>query len=307
MQVNDLWYPSCGAGMIHYRQWKPENKPVAVLQIIHGIVDHSERYDEFASFLVEHGFLVVAEDHMGHGRSGGMQTVRGYFNNGWFAAVEDSYTLLRKTIVEYPEVPYVLMGHSMGSYMALTILEKYPQSRIGACILCGSGWHLDSALSAGIRLGDAACRITGEKAPNKRLYDFIVGAFNLRVANPATAFDWTNSDPCSVNAFLSDPLCDFSVKSGLMRDLLTGISWTQKSENMKSIDPLLPILLISGLDDPVGLYGEGVNKMFYELLGSGINTVDMRLYPNCRHELLHERRKAEVYRDVLIWINEQVV
>lgn len=305
MQIKDFWYPSNGAGIIHARLWEPETKPIAVLQIIHGIVDHAQRYDDFAAFMTDHGFLVVAEDHMGHGRSGGMETVRGYFNGGWFAAVEDSYTLLKQTISQHPDIPYILLGHSMGSYMALTILEKYPQSGIRACILCGSGWHVDSALAAGIRLGNAACEISGDKEPNKRLFDFVVGAFNLRVANPATPYDWTNSDVSSVEAFLADPLSNFSVKSGLMRDLLMGISWVQDANNMKNIDSALPILLISGTEDPVGLYGEGVNKMFYELLASGIQCVDMRLYPKCRHELLHEQNKESVYHDLLDWIKDQ--
>ncbi len=304
MVVKDLWYHSCGAGMIHYRRWEPESKPVAVLQIIHGIVDHAERYDDFARWMTERGFVVVAEDHMGHGRSGGMGTVRGYFNGGWFSAVDDSYALLKDTAAEFPDLPYILLGHSMGSYMSLTILEKYPDANISGCILCGSGWQLEPALHAGIRLGETACRISGDKEPNKRLFDFVVGAFNFAIDEPQTAYDWTNSDPESVKAFLSDPLSDFTVKCGLMLDLLTGIEWVQRDENLNHIKASLPLLLISGTEDPVGMYGEGVNKLYYALLGHGIDAVVLRLYPTRRHELLHERNKDRVYQDILDWINE---
>ena len=306
MAVKEFWFTSCGAGMIYARSWEPNGKPKGILQIVHGIVDHCQRYDDFASFMAQQGYLVVAEDHMGHGKSGGSGTTKGYFDGGWFCAVDDSYALLTRIKAEYPHIPYFVFGHSMGSYMTLTILEKYPNIKIDGCILCGSGWQLDVALSAGLRLSTAACRISGEKQTNKRLFNLIVNAFNLRVKKPQTPYDWTNQDKDAVACFLTDPLCDFTIKSGLSRDLMQGIMWVQAEKNFARIDKQIPFCLISGKEDPVGLYGEGVSKLSQELRNIGVQDLTIHLYPKCRHELIHELNKDTVYQDVLSWVNNRL-
>ena len=137
----DLWYDSCGLGKIHACRWTPEGEVKAVLQIIHGIAEFVERYEDFANYLNKQGILVVAEDHMGHGQSINNGGIQGYFHGGWFAAVADSYKLLEDTKQEFPQVPYILFGHSMGSFMARTILCKNPDSGIDAAIICGTGWQ----------------------------------------------------------------------------------------------------------------------------------------------------------------------
>ena len=124
----DFWFDSCGAGRIHVCRWMPEGEPKAVFQIVHGIAEVAERYDAFAQVLAQRGFVVVADDHMGHGESVGEGDTNGYFTGGWFSAVADSYHLLELTKAEFPNLPYVLFGHSMGSFMARTILCKYPDS-----------------------------------------------------------------------------------------------------------------------------------------------------------------------------------
>ena len=118
----DIWYDSKGAGKIHACRWTPEGEPRAVVQILHGIAEFVERYDAFAEYLNSHGFLVVAEDHMGHGQSINGDGIQGYFHGGWFTAVEDSMQLMADTKAAYPDLPYILFGHSMGSFMARTIL-----------------------------------------------------------------------------------------------------------------------------------------------------------------------------------------
>ena len=130
----DFWYDSKGAGKIHGCRWTPEEQPKAILQIVHGIAEFVERYDDFAEFLTKQGFLVVAEDHMGHGQSINGEGIQGYFHGGWFTAVEDTVQLMKDTMAEHPGVPYILFGHSMGSFMARTILCKYPDCGISAAI-----------------------------------------------------------------------------------------------------------------------------------------------------------------------------
>lgn len=283
-------------------RWEPKSNPCAVVQIIHGIADYAERYDEFANYLTDMGFLVVAEDHMGHGRSVDENGVKGYFTGGWFCAVDDAYTLLSSVRDEFPELPYILFGHSMGSFMAQTILQKYPDSGIHACILCGSGWQPDVALSAGIRLSNAACRLSGEKNPSPRLMKLVFGAYNLRIEHPRTPYDWVCRNNRVVDVLIEDPLCSHAVTAGLMRDMLTGISYIQSQENLQCMKKDLPVLLISGGDDPVGTYADGVRKIAENYQQAGMLSVTTKIYPLCRHEILNEINKNDVFNDIAKWI-----
>jgi len=295
-------FDSCGAGKIHVYRWEPKGQPCAIVQILHGIADYAQRYDKFASYLSDMGFLVVAEDHMGHGRSSEHEGRKGYFTGGWFCAVDDSYQLLQSIQKEYPDLPFVLFGHSMGSFMAQTILQKYPQSKIDGCVLCGSGWQPDVALSAGIRLCNTACRIYGEDKPSPRLMKLVFGAYNLRVEHPRTPYDWVSRDNRVVDALIDDPLCSHAVTCGLMRDMLTGISYIQTPENMERMKKNLPVLMVSGGDDPVGTYGDGVRKLAENYTLVGMTNVTTKIYPLGRHEILNEINKEDVFRDISKWI-----
>lgn len=299
---SEFWYDSCGAGQIHGCRWEPDTKPRCIIQIVHGITDHAERYNDFAAYMSKKGFLVIAEDHMGHGKSGGDKTVRGYFNGGWFAAVEDTFNLLKAVRNEYPETPCILLGHSMGSFMAMTLLQKYPEHGLAGCILCGTGWQPDAGVSAGIKLCDLICRKKGEKAPSPRLQTMLFGAYNMNVEHPRTDYDWVNRKSREVDEYLSDPLCRDPVTAGLMRDLLIGISYIQTPENMARIQKDIPIMVIAGGDDPVGAYGHGTRKTVQELKERGMQNVFMRIYPLCRHEILHEMNKFEIYENIFDWI-----
>ena len=301
-----IFFDSCGEGKIHVCRWEPKTEPCAVVQILHGIADYAERYGEFAKYLTDMGFLVVAEDHMGHGRSVGENGVKGYFTGGWFRAVDDAYALLKSIREEFPGLPYVLFGHSMGSFMAQTILQKHPDNSIDACILCGSGWQPEVALSAGIRLSATACRLYGEKNPSPRLMKLVFGAYNLRVEHPRTPYDWVSRNNRVVDALIDDPLCSHAVTAGLMRDMLTGITFIQSQENLRCIRKDLPVLLISGGDDPVGTYGDGVRKIAENYQQAGVQSVTTKIYPLCRHEILNEINKNEVFNDIAKWIIKTV-
>ena len=142
------FFSSKGAGSIHAYRWEPAGSPSPVLQIIHGIAEHAARYDEMARFFTQRGVLVTAEDHMGHGRSSGTDAPL-CFSGGWTAAVDDSYALLERTHREFPDVPYLLFGHSMGSFLTRTLLYRYPNAPLRAVILCGTAWEPWPVLTAG--------------------------------------------------------------------------------------------------------------------------------------------------------------
>ena len=251
----DFWYDSKGAGKIHGCRWIPEGETKAVVQIVHGIAEFIERYDDFANFLNKQGIAVVAEDHMGHGQSVNGEGVRGYFSGGWFAAVEDTMVLLRGTRAAYPDIPYILFGHSMGSFMARTILCKYPDSGISAAVICGTGWQPPALLPPVIALINQVCKKSGEDKPSALLQKLVFGSYNSRVEHPRTQFDWLTRDAKQVDAYIANPMCGFTASAGLLRELMKGIAYIEKPENLAAMNKELPVFFIAGGDDPVGNYG----------------------------------------------------
>lgn len=303
MMVRDFYYPSCGAGSIRARCWQPEGEPRGIVQIVHGVAEHVERYDDFAVYLNSVGFLVIAQDHMGHGKSCGNALAQGYFHGGWFAAVQDTYRLLCDTMQQYPGIPYILFGHSMGSFIVRTILAKYPDSGISGCVICGTGWMPETVLTMGKIMGSTLAKIFGEDKPSNLLQKMMFGAYNNRVEHPRTPFDWLSRDNAVVDAYAADPSCGFTISASLGRDMMTGMLYNQKPENLSNMSIDLPVLFIAGLDDPVGSYGAGVTKAAEKFKQAGMRNVSTKLYPLCRHEILNEINKEEVYRDISSWIN----
>ena len=297
----DFYYESKGAGTIHGCRWMPDQPPITVIQIIHGIAEYIERYDDFARYLNRLGFLVVAEDHMGHGKSVNGEGIQGYFHGGWFTAVEDSFRLLQNTRQEFPNLPYVLLGHSMGSFMARTILEKHPDSGISAAVICGTGWQPKAVLNTGIGVCRMVCNKQGEKKPSKILEKLVFSNYNKKVEHPRTPYDWLTRDAGIVDRYLADPLCGFTPTGGLMRELLTGIRYEQ--ENLSAMKKDLPILFIAGGDDPVGNYGKGVLQSAEAFRKAGMQDVSCKIYPLGRHEILNEINREEVYQDISSWLN----
>lgn len=303
----DFYYPSCGQGMIHGCRWEPEGKPRAVLQIVHGIAEHVGRYDAFAAFMAQHGFLVVAEDHMGHGGSIGNHGIPGYFEGGWFKAVADCYRLLSYTRMEQPDVPYFVLGHSMGSFLVRSMLIKYPKANIDAVILSGTAWMHRGVINAGLAAAKLVCKTEGQHTYHKMLNQIIFAGNNRRVEHKRTPYDWLTRDEASVDAYIADPLCGFSVTAGLVRDMMIGLRFNQEPENLRHMKKTLPVLFLSGGDDPVSDYGEGATRAWKEFQKAGLAHAQIRLYPMCRHEVLNEINKEEVFDYILNWLSQQQV
>ena len=302
----DFYFDSVGAGKIHCCRWTPEGEIRAVVQIVHGIAEYIERYDDFANYLNARGWLVVAEDHMGHGQSINGEGVQGYFHGGWFSAVADTYQLLKMTKEAYPGVPYVLFGHSMGSFMTRSILCKYPDSGISAAVICGTGWQPGVVVTAGIGICQAVCKKTGEQNPNDKLQNLVFGSYNSRVEHPRTPYDWLSRDKKIVDDYIAHPLCGFTASCGLLRDMLIGIRFVQRKENLARMNQELPVLFLSGGDDPVGNYGKGVRQAAKAFRDAGMKHVTERVYPLGRHEILNEINRDEVYQHTADWIAQQI-
>ncbi len=297
----EFFYPSCGAGQIHACRWVPEGDIKGIVQIVHGIAEHTGRYDDFAAYLNSHNILVVAEDHMGHGSSIGVGGIQGYFHGGWHRAVEDSYALMKQTMAEHPGVPYTLLGHSMGSFMARTLLIDYPNSGIASCILSGTAWQPGGLLAVAEPMCKLFCIGANEQKPCPALQNIVFGGYNKRIEDPATPYDWTSSDSERVQAYADDPLCGFTATAGLLRDLMKGLKYIQKKENLKKMKKTLPVLFAAGEEDPVGAYGKGVKQAFDAFQKQGMTAAEIKLYPAMRHEILNETGRETVYEDLRTW------
>ena len=302
----DHYFDSHGKGKIHFCRWMPEGQPKAILQIVHGIAEFVERYDDFANFLNTQGYIVVAEDHMGHGKSIEGGSTQGYFHGGWFTAVEDTCQLMKDTMAEFPGLPYVLFGHSMGSFMARTILAKYPDSGLTAAVICGTGWMPKAALPVMVKLMEGICKKTGEENPSEKLQNMVFGGYNKKIDNPRTAFDWLTRDEKIVDDYIAHPLCGFTASCGLLRDMVSGIYYIERSSSLKNMKKHLPVMFIAGGEDPVGPYGKGVEQAAKEFRKAGMINVACKIYPGCRHEILNEINKQEVYEDVAAWLKPYV-
>lgn len=303
---SDFFLDSQGEGKIHCVCWKPEGPVKAVVQIVHGIAEHVGRYEPLALYLNDLGIAVVGEDHMGHGLSMATGT-QGYFAGGWFAAVADTYGLLQKSREEFSGVPYVLFGHSMGSFMARTLIAKYPDSGISGAVICGSNWMPGAVLSAGKLAAKLMCKRNGERNPSQKLDKLVFGGYNKRIDRPRTKYDWLTRDDRVVDAYGEDPHCGFVASVGLLRDMLMGMTYNQSKQALGAMDKALPVYIIAGEDDPVGDYGNGVRKLDAAFRKAGMEDVTLKLYPQCRHEIHNELCKEQVFDDFKKWLESKVL
>ena len=258
--MKEFFIPSKGKGELHCCKWDDVSEVRGVVQIVHGIAEHITRYDHVAKFLNANGFVVVGEDHMGHGGSIEGGSTQGYFDGGWDNAVADSYSLAEKTKAEYPGVPYFIYGHSMGSFLTRTILYRYPEAGFAAAILSGTGWMPVAVLKAGQAVCKLEARKVGPSGTSATVDKLMFGNYNKSYQNVRTPFDWLTRDPAVVDAYIEDPLSGFSASVGLSGAMLSGMEQNQKMGNLLKMPKNLPVLFIAGDEDPVGSNGKGVQQ-----------------------------------------------
>lgn len=307
-EFSDYTYQSCnGKTAIHVRRCTPDGKIRGVVQIAHGIAEHVERYDRFASFLAENGFVVVANDHLGHGQSISDKSDLGFFaeNGGWELVVGDMHRLCLLTNDEYPGLPYFLFGHSMGSFLSRTFIIRFPDLLDGV-ILSGTGQQAPAIVTGGAFLSAREIRKHGRRYVSDRLNLLAFGGYNKGFSPSRTGFDWLSRDAAEVDRYVADPLCGFETTAGLFSDLMGGIRFISNGENLKRMRKELPVFFLSGGSDPVGDSGKGVMRAYRSFLKAGMEDVTLKLYPGGRHEMLNELNYREVHRDVLNWLDSKL-
>lgn len=300
----EFTYPSAdGRTQIHAVEWRPEGEPTAVLQIAHGVAEYALRYEPFARFLTARGFLVVANDHLGHGQSVAEGAARLYFGGkgSWKYVVDDMYALRSLTGEKYPDLPYYLVGHSMGSFLSRTYLIRYPGTLDGA-ILMGTGQNPDALIVGGKALASALAKKVGRENASDVVEKLAFGTYNKAFAPNRTGYDWLSVSEENVDRYIADPLCGGMASTGLFLELLDGMAFIKKRANLKSMNADTPVLFISGDRDPVGNMGKGVRAAYESFLHAGVRDAELKLYPGLRHEILNEDCREAVYADLLDWL-----
>lgn len=306
--VSEFYFPSSdGKTLIHVHQWTPVSRGVkGVVQIAHGVAEYALRYEHFAKYLCAQGFVVVANDHLGHGKSliEGCPMVYLGDENGWEHTVDDMEELRARTARVFPGKPYFLFGHSMGSFLSRTHLIRYP-GKLDGCILCGTG-HMNGLIVAGGKfVADGEIRKLGAAAYSEKADTLAFGAYNKRFAPNRTPFDWVSLNEENVDAYMADPLCGGKTTLGLFRDMMGGIGFICDQKNINRMDKELPVFFIAGDQDPVGDMGKGVERAYAAFKKAGIRDVSLKLYHGLRHEILNEKTRQYVYRDVLDWLESR--
>lgn len=287
-----------GVHDIRYHVWFPEQAAIGVVQIAHGMSEYAGRYEQLAEFLTGHGFVVCGNDHLGHGGSVNSPEELGYFakEKGWETAVKDMHSLTKLMKQSYPSLPYFLIGHSMGSFLARAYTTWYGRELTGA-VYCGTAGPVKAGEMLLLAV-DAAKRRHDDYYRSSTLNGIAFGSYNKRIDEPRTDFDWISRDESVVDAYMADDLCGFTFTLNGFDNLGRLLWFVSQEKWFSTIRKDLPIMLIAGTADPVGAYGEGVKKVFNKLISYSA-AARIRLYEGARHELFNELNREEVYNDVL--------
>jgi alpha-beta hydrolase superfamily lysophospholipase len=299
-----FYFPSSdGIHSCYAKLWLPECPPRAVIQFAHGVADHIDRYDEFARYLAEHGFAVCGNDHLGHGKTGATDSIFGYFakHDGWTLVAADIYHLRQQVGQEFPDIPYFLLGHSMGSFLTRTYLCRYPGTVDGA-ILSGTGQEPHLKVLFGKAVCSLCCLLRGTDKTSQFIYDLSLGAYNKPFEPGRTNVDWISRDEQEVDRYQTDPFCGFQPTVGLMRDMMDGLLYFTSPRALSQMNPQTPIYLYSGDADPVGENGAGVRRVADTFRKYACADITLKLYPGGRHEMHNELNREEVFADVLSWL-----
>ncbi|PNK61659.1 alpha/beta hydrolase [Psychrobacter sp. FDAARGOS_221] len=292
---------------LNHTLFEPKQPAKATLLILHGMTEHSGRYAKFAQFLAEHGIAVLTYDHLGHGRS-----IRNADELGYFAKKHPMQTLLKDVIImadilkqQYPDVPHFILGHSMGSFIARTVLQVHSSEFDGAILMGSSDYN--PLVKLGIPLAKTLNRLQ-PKRPNATFTAVVNKLFNSRLKNNRIKSDraWLCANPEAIKEYENDPLCGFDFTNNGYLTLFQLMQAGLDKGWADTIDPSFPMLFISGEDDPVGDMGKGIRKLTIRMQKQGFKQVEQLLYPLMRHEPLHEKDNQLVYQDLLNWLQKQI-
>lgn len=286
--------------------WETEKEPIGVLQIVHGMAEYIDRYDNFAKYMTEHGFNVIGHDHLGHGHSVSDEHDYGFFaeENGDKIIIEDMHSVTQYAREKWEELPNFILGHSMGSFCLRQYLTKYSNDVFGAIIM-GTGWIPSAAALLGKTIATNTCKSKGSHTVNPLLIKLTLEPYNKPFAPARTNCDWLSRDEKQVDLYVNDKLCGFDFTAGAYKDFFTILEKIAKNRQLIGMRKSLPILITSGSVDPVG-GKKACEKLNAQYKRCGIDDVTLKLWENDRHEILNELDKSDVYQYIYKWLKSKI-
>ena len=305
MKTESFTHTSRDGTSIFVHHWSPDYEVGrGIVHIVHGMSEHAGRYDALAESLTEEGYQVFGHDQRGHGRTATSAENLGVVadNNGWQLLVDDTIELCQSERGKFPQLPLYLFGHSMGSYIAQQILSQSPEL-LDAVIMSGASGEVGLLKKLGRLIAKIECQRQGKHGRSDLIDNLSFGAFNREFAPNRTSFDWLSRDEQAVDQYIADPYCGFTASNQLWADLLDAIVEIARTENRAKIRRDLPIYIFSGRNDPVNRQGRGCEFLAETYRAMGLRNVSYRVYPQARHETLHELNRDEVTAHIVEWLN----
>jgi alpha-beta hydrolase superfamily lysophospholipase len=303
MQTEPFEIPTPNQHVIRGTHWQPASNAVGAIQIFHGLGEHHGRYDRFAERATARGLAVIAHDHRGHGAHA---EELGHFadRGGWQLLTDDGLLVNDMIGDRYPGLPIVLIGHSMGSYIAQYFAIRHGY-RLTALILSASTWPAKARLFPGQILARIESWRHGVRGKSALLDKLGFGDFNKPFAPARTELDWLSRDEAEVDAYVNDPFCGGPYSCGLWMDLLGGLKSIASDRELQRIQSDLPILLTGGSDDPVG-GRRGITDLAMHYTKTGHSHLTTKIYSDGRHEMFNEINRDEFSDDLLNWVEAQL-
>lgn len=289
---------------IFLRIWDNVEKPRGIVQIIHGMAEHSERYREFAQYLNSEGYIVCADDHRGHGKSATHEREFGYLGeDGFNKVVEEEHMITEFMKREYSALQVNIFAHSFGSFVGQEYITRH-SNEINSIILSGTAKQNGIDIKLGYIVASIQRKLFDDKSKAKLIDKLSFGSFNKKVENPQHKFAWLTRDVREVEKYNNDEFCGFISTIDFYYNLFGGLKNLYNEDKLHKINKELPILVLAGDKDPVGKYGKSILALHKQYKDLGINKVEVKLFEEGRHELLNETNKLEVYEYVGAWVNK---
>ena len=301
---------SNGRDRIHAYLWESEGQPVGVIQLIHGMQEHMGRYSDFATFLNEKGFVVVGHDQLGHGKTASTEDQMGFISKEHPSdtLINDIHRLRKGTTKKYPDLPYFIFGHSMGSYLLRKYISKHGAGLVGA-IICGTGSESPAKTKAGLALVGALTKKYGpyhrSQAVTKMMFGGPYKEFDMTGTDLGNS--WLTKDVTIVQKYYDDRFCTTPFTLNGYNALVSTVIFDSSKEAFRNVPKDLPILIISGDRDPVGNFGKGPKEVYANYVKAGVTDIEIRLFEDDRHEILNELDRSTVYDYIYEWLDSHLI
>jgi alpha-beta hydrolase superfamily lysophospholipase len=289
---------------IHFHWMAPDGPPRAIVQVNHGMAEHSARYERFAAFLASRGYATIAHDHRGHGQTHAAGAPLGVFaaKDGMAKVLADLTAVIEHARAMSPGTPLVMFGHSMGTIIVLNHAWAFP-GMSNAAAFWNTSFETPFLLRILVAILKAERFFKGSDVPSAFAVKATFDAWNKEFAPNRTAFDWLSRDSAEVDKYVADPLCGFPVSIGLWLDVIDSVRQSAQDENIARIPRSLPVNLVGGGKDPSSLKGEAILNLAKRMRAAGLTDVTARIYPDTRHEGLNEINRDLVMADFVGWLD----